>query len=66
MSRLFLFVAMMSVPTLAGVGVIIMLALGYYDWRPMLAAAAIGAVEGFPVAWLVARRIQATDPKDSL
>ena len=66
MSRLFLFISMMSVPTLAGTGVIIMLALGYYDWRAMLSAAAIGAVGGFPVAWLVAKRIQATDPKDSL
>lgn len=66
MSRLFLFLSMMAVPTLAGVGVIIMLTLGYYDWRPMLAAAAVGAIGGFPIAWLVARRIQATDPKDSL
>ena len=66
MSRLFLFLAMMSVPTLAGVGVIIMLTLGYYDWRAMLSAAVVGAVGGFPVAWLVAKRIQATDAKDSL
>ena len=66
MSRLFLFIAMISVPTLAGIGVITILALGYYDAGMMLAAAAIGALGGFPVAWLIAKRIQATDPKDSL
>lgn len=66
MSRLFLFLLMIAVPTLAGVGVITMLALGHYDAGAMLAAAAIGAAGGFPVAWLVARRIKATDPKDSL
>ena len=43
-----------------------MLPLGYYDWRAMLSAAVVGAVGGFLVAWLVAKRIQATDPKDSL
>ncbi|MDO5370843.1 hypothetical protein [Paracoccus sp. (in: a-proteobacteria)] len=66
MSRLFMFILMIAAPVLAGVGVIIMLALGYYDWRAMLSAAVVGAIAGFPVAWLVARSIQATDPKDSL
>lgn len=66
MSRLFLFLSLISVPTLAGVGVIVMLAMEYYDWRSILTAAGIGAVVGFPAAWFVARRIQATDPKDSL
>lgn len=66
MSRLFMFLLLIAVPTLAGTGVIAMLALGYYEWWPMLAAAVIGAVGAFPVAWLVARRIQATDPKNSL
>ncbi|WP_255434972.1 hypothetical protein [Paracoccus sp. MC1862] len=61
-----MFLLMIAAPTLAGVGIIIMLALGHYDWRAMLSAAAIGAVAGFPVAWLIARNIQATDPKDSL
>lgn len=66
MSRLFMFILMIAVPTLAGVGVITMLALGHYEWRAMLSAAVVGAIGGFPVAWLVTRRIQATDPKDSL
>jgi len=66
MSRLFMFLLMIAVPSLAGVGVIAMLTLGYYEWWPMLVAAVIGAVGAFPIAWLIARRIQATDPKDSL
>lgn len=66
MSRLFMFILMIAAPTLAGVGVIAMLALGYYDWRAMLSAAVIGGIGGFPVAWLITRRIEATDPKDSL
>ena len=40
--------------------------MGYYSWKPMLVAATIGAVGAIPISWLVARRIQATDPQDSL
>ena len=61
MSRLFLFLLSISVGTLAGIGVIIMLVLGYYDWRMMLLAAVIGAVGALPITWLIARRIHATD-----
>ena len=66
MSRLFMFLLVISSFTLAGVGVITMLSLGHYDWRAIVSAGAIGILGGVPVAWLIARRIQATDPKDSL
>ena len=66
MPRLFMLLLSISVGTLGGIGVIIALTLGYYSWQPMLAAAAIGAVGAVPISWLVAKRIQATDPQDSL
>ncbi|WP_134724504.1 hypothetical protein [Paracoccus luteus] len=66
MSRLMMFLMMIAVPSLAGAGVIVMLVLGYYDWRAMLAAAVVGGVAGVPVSLLVARRIRQMDPKDSL
>lgn len=62
MPRLFMLVLSISVGTLAGIGVIIALTMGYYSWKPML----VGAVGAIPISWLVARRIQATDPQDSL
>ena len=62
MPRLVLFISLITVPTLAGIGVIIMLALGYYDSRAILLSAAVGALGGFPVSWLVARRLQQADP----
>lgn len=66
MSRLFMLLLTISVGSLAGVGVIIALTLGYYSWPPMLAAAAIGAVGALPISWLVARRIQTVDPQQSV
>lgn len=66
MSRLYLFLLVVSAFTLAGVGVIAMLTLGFYSWPAILGAATIGIIGAFPIAWVIARRIQATDPKDSL
>ncbi|HRO15226.1 MAG TPA: hypothetical protein PLL33_09325 [Paracoccus sp. (in: a-proteobacteria)] len=66
MSRLFLFLLSVSVFSLAGTGVIIVLVLGYYSWPAILAAGLIGAVGGVPIAWLIAKRIRATDPRESL
>jgi len=43
--------------TLAGVAVIASLTLGYDTQQPILIAAAIGAIAGLPVAWIVAGKI---------
>lgn len=43
--------------SLAGAGVIAVLASGLVTVKAILAAAAAGAVLGAPVAWLVARRL---------
>ena len=46
-------------PSLAGVGVIIVLVAGYGTLMPILVSAAIGALLGIPVADLVAKAIYA-------
>lgn len=66
MPRLFMLLLSISVATLAGIGVIIALTLGYYTTKAILLSAAIGAVGAVPISWLVAKRIQQTDPQDSL
>ena len=66
MPRLFMLLLSISVGSLAGIGVIAALVMGYYTWQAILLAAAIGAVIAVPVTWVVAKRIQATDPADSL
>ena len=66
MSRLYLFLLLVSAFTLAGIGVIAMLSLGHYNWPAILGAGVIGIAGAFPIAWAITRRIEATDPKDSL
>ena len=66
MPRLFMLLLSISVATLAGIGVIIALVMGHYNWRAILIAAAIGAVAAVPVTWFAAKRIQESDPRDSL
>ena len=66
MPRLFMLLLSISVGTLAGIGVIVALVMGHYDWRAILIAAGIGAVVAVPATWMIARRIQDTDPTDSL
>ncbi len=58
MTRLFMLLLSIIMTTLAGIGIVGVLTMGLYDWRSMLAAAAIGAVAALPVAWAVARRLQ--------
>ncbi|WP_083100188.1 hypothetical protein [Pseudophaeobacter leonis] len=43
--------------SLAGVGVIAVLVAGFVSVPAILVAAALGAVLGAPVAWLVARQL---------
>lgn len=44
--------------TLAGVGVIIVLTMGWYDVPSILTGAVLGAVLGLPASWLVAKALQ--------
>ncbi|WCR09290.1 hypothetical protein JHW45_09095 [Paracoccus stylophorae] len=59
MQRLFLLLLSISVGTMAGIGVIVVLVLGYVSLIPILVAAGIGAALGIPAAWVIARRITA-------
>lgn len=43
--------------TLAGIGIIAVLAAGFGTLTPILIAAAVGAVIALPVSWVVARQI---------
>ncbi|UWQ27200.1 hypothetical protein K3555_11140 [Leisingera sp. M527] len=45
--------------SLAGIGVIVVLVAGMTNVPAILASAAIGAVLGVPVAWLVAKQLYA-------
>tara|TARA_R110002126_G_scaffold50837_3_gene139735 strand:+ start:205 stop:474 length:270 start_codon:yes stop_codon:yes gene_type:complete len=44
--------------TTAGIGVIIALTMNLYDVQSIVIAAAVGAVIGLPVSWLVAKKLQ--------
>jgi len=56
MLRLILFLFIGS--TLAGIGVVAALTMGFYETRPILVAAGVGAVLGVVISWLVASRLQ--------
>ncbi|GEK68206.1 hypothetical protein PDE01_17260 [Paracoccus denitrificans] len=47
-----------SLTTFAGIGVIVVLAMGLYDLRAILLAAAAGAIMALPITWYVARRLK--------
>ena len=57
MSRLFMLLLSISMSTMAGIGVVIVLVLGQDRLWPILAAAAAGAALSLPITWFVARRI---------
>ena len=57
MSRLFFLLFTLIGPSLAGVGVIIVLTLGLVTLKSILAAAALGMAFGVPVSWAVMRQL---------
>ena len=61
MSRLFMLLFTLIGPSLAGVGVIIVLTLGLVTLKSILAAAAMGMALGVPVSWAVMRRLAVGD-----
>ncbi|RDW12110.1 hypothetical protein [Paracoccus thiocyanatus] len=58
MTRLFIMLLSISLTTLAGIGVTIVLAMGFYDTRAILLAAAAGAIIALPITWYVARTLK--------
>lgn len=57
MSRLFMILYSMIGTVLAGSAIVVALTMGLDTLRPILIAAALGAVLAVPVSWFVARRI---------
>ena len=48
---------LLMIPSLAGVGVVIVLTMGLVTLKPILAAASIGFALGVPAAWAVMRQL---------
>lgn len=61
MSRLFMLLFALIGPSLAGVGIIIVLTMGLVTLKPILASAALGLALGVPVSWAVMRRLTMGD-----
>ncbi len=61
MSRLFLLLYALIGPSLAGVGVIVVLTMGLVTLKAILASAAIGFALGVPAAWVVTRQLASED-----
>ncbi|NGQ92625.1 CTP synthetase [Rhodobacter sp. HX-7-19] len=57
MSRLFFLLYALIGPSLAGVGVVIVLTMGLDTLRPILTSAAVGFALGVPAAWIVMRQL---------
>lgn len=57
MQRLFMLLLTIAMGTMAGMGVIVVLVMGFVSLWPILIGAGIGAVLAIPVTWLIARRI---------
>ena len=58
MFRLSLLLFIVIGATLAGIGVVFALSLGWYDVMPIVATAAAGAVLALPLSWYVAGQLK--------
>ena len=56
---LFLILHIFIGSTLAGMGVIVALTMGFVSAQAILLTAAVGFVAAFPVSWVVAKRLAA-------
>jgi putative flippase GtrA len=62
MDRLSIVLTLATGAVTTGVLVIAVLTLGWVAWGPILAAAAIGWILAWPVAYWISRRIKRDDP----
>ncbi len=63
MDRLSFVLTLATGPTLMGGFVIIVLSMGYYGWPAIAAAAGLGFVLTWPVAYIISRWIKREDPE---
>lgn len=61
MSRLFLLITTVVVPTVAGMGIVVALIMGADDARSIIIASVIGGLLGLPASWFAARKIEEND-----
>lgn len=66
MSRLFMLLLSLTMGTLAGIGVIVVLVMGYFTVTAILVGAGLGAVLSLPITWYVARQIERNDEERGL
>lgn len=57
MARLTMLLYSIIGSALAGTGVIVVLTMGYGTLQPILLAAAVGAIVGLPISWMVAKNL---------
>ncbi len=57
MQRLFMILLTLFMTTLAGIGVIAVLSMGYVSLTPILIGAGAGALLALPVTWVETRRL---------
>ena len=57
--RLFFLIFTLAATTLAGIGIIAVLAAGFDGWEPIVIAAALGAAVALPAAWIATQKIRA-------
>jgi putative flippase GtrA len=62
MDRLSIVLTLMTGAVLTGSLVILVLSLSFYGWPAILAAAAVGFLASWPVAYLISRWIKRSDP----
>jgi len=62
MDRLSILLTLMTGSVLVGVPVIIVLAMGFYNWQAIVGAIAVGLLLTWPVAYAISRWIKLNDP----
>src|SRR6056297_907451 len=62
LDRLSIVLILITGPVLVGGLVIIVLGMGYYDWPPIVLAAALGLVLTWPAAYAISRWFKLKDP----
>lgn len=57
MSKIAFIVFIMAAPTLAGIAVVAVLTLGWFDYKSVIISAAVGALAAIPLSYFVGGRI---------
>ena len=61
MNKIALMIYVIAAPTLAGIAMVVVLTLGADTGNPIMISVLVGALIAIPVAWLVAKKLNAVD-----